>query len=160
MKTKKTDQTIPVHIVDIDSYIPVLQELIGQGKTVSLTVTGGSMTPFLIHGRDVVYLCKPEKPLCAGQIVFYIRPSGQYVLHRIHHIDKDGMLYLVGDAQAQLEGPLSPDCVFAGVCGVRRKGKEIRPGELLWEFFSRIWLHLLPLRRPLMEFYARICGNK
>ena len=45
-------------IVDIHQYIPVLQEIMEEGKEVSLTVTGNSMSPLLIHGRDQVLMCK------------------------------------------------------------------------------------------------------
>ena len=43
-------------IIDIDEYMPLVQELLAQGKSVSLTVTGESMSPFLRHGRDQIRL--------------------------------------------------------------------------------------------------------
>lgn len=58
-------------------------------------------------------------------------------MHRVHHIDKNGMLYMVGDAQTEIEGPLDPDCVFAIIIKVKRKGKWIQPGDFWW-FFSAV----------------------
>ena len=46
-------------IVDIYTYMPVLQELLSQGKEVSITITGNSMSPFLVHGRDKIMICLP-----------------------------------------------------------------------------------------------------
>ena len=36
--------------VDTDSYMRVLSGLVAKGETVCLTITGGSMTPFLCTG--------------------------------------------------------------------------------------------------------------
>lgn len=83
-------------IVDINEYMPVLIDLINQGKDVRFTVTGSSMNPFLIHMRDSVIISKPVEPFKKGDIVFFQRENGQYVMHRIHHIKK-GMLYIIGD---------------------------------------------------------------
>ena len=40
--------------VDTREYIGVLRELTEEGRQVSLIITGNSMAPFLIHGRDTV----------------------------------------------------------------------------------------------------------
>ena len=44
--------------VDTDSYMRVLSGLVAKGETVCLTITGGSMTPFLVHGRDSASLSR------------------------------------------------------------------------------------------------------
>ena len=36
-----------------DVYIPVLKELVEEGKEVSMMISGSSMNPFLIHQRDI-----------------------------------------------------------------------------------------------------------
>ncbi len=145
--------------VDINEYIPVLRELIEQGKEVSFLVTGSSMNPFLINGRDYVYFIKPNRPLRAGDIVFYQRDSGQYVLHRIRKIKKDG-LYIVGDAQTEIEGPVREDQVFGLVTCVKRKETIIKPGSFCWFFFEKIWLHMIPMRRGIMAAYAKVRGQR
>ena len=35
-----------------------LLDLLDEVEAVPLVITGGSMTPFLVHGRDTVYLSK------------------------------------------------------------------------------------------------------
>ena len=37
-----------------DVYIPVLKELVEEGKEVSMMISGSSMNPFLIHHRDYI----------------------------------------------------------------------------------------------------------
>ena len=102
-----------------DVYIPVLKDLVEEGKEVSMMISGSSMNPFLIH-----------------------------------HIDKEGKLFIIGDAQIDMEGPIDKEQVFAIITKVKRKGKWIAPGDFWWEFFEHVWLHLIPFRRFLMKLYG------
>lgn len=145
-------------VVNTREYVSVLRDLTEEGKTVSMLISGSSMAPFLIHQRDYIYFKKPDRPLHKGDMVFYQRSSGQFVMHRIYKIRPEGV-YMIGDAQTQVEGPLDPSCVFALVIRVRRKGKDIRPGDFWWEFFEHIWLRVIPLRRWIEKRYADL-GNK
>ena len=78
--------------VDIHEYLPVLIDIINTGKDVNLLISGSSMTPFLCHQRDTIIISKPDGHFFKGQMVFYIRDTGQYVMHRIHHINHSGSL--------------------------------------------------------------------
>lgn len=141
--------------VDTREYLSVLKELVQSGKEVSLLISGSSMSPFLIHERDYVYFKAPERELRKGDIVFYQRKSGQYVMHRIWKVKAEGY-YIVGDAQTEIEGPVLREQIFAIVTKVQRKGKWIKPGDFWWEFFAHVWLHMIPMRRGIMKIYARI----
>lgn len=132
-------------VVDVDEWMKTVRELLELGKEVPVLVTGNSMFPFLVHKRDTVLVKQAGCPLRKGEIVFYQRPSGQYVMHRIIRID-DGKLYLAGDAQTVVEGPLPDHCVFGEIIAVERKGKWIRQGDFWWDFFAGPWLVLRPLR--------------
>lgn len=92
--------------ISAGTYLPILQALILDGKTVCLNISGSSMAPFLIHQRDSVRLQRPEHPPISGDIVLYQRENGQFILHRICRI-KNGFYYLAGDNQTVLEGPES-----------------------------------------------------
>lgn len=139
--------------VDTKEYVDVLRGLTEEGKEVSMLVAGSSMNPFLIHYRDTIFFSKPQKPLRRGDMVFYQRESGQYVMHRILRVKPEG-LYIVGDAQMEIEGPVRPEQVFAVITRVKRKGKMIGPEDFWWKFFEGPWLCLLPLRRIIMRLYA------
>ena len=139
-------------IVDINEYMPVLIDLVNQGKDVRFIVTGSSMNPFLIHERDSVIISKPVEPLKKGDIVFFQRKDGHYVMHRIHHI-RNGQLYIIGDNQTEMEGPVDPSQVFGIIHTVYRKGQKITEGDFWWVFFQKVWLHIIPFRHLIMKLY-------
>ncbi len=145
--------------LDTYEYISTLRELTEEGRTVSLIISGSSMSPFLIHQRDTVFFKKPDKPLKVGDIVFFQRENKQFVLHRIYKIKKEGY-YIVGDNQTEIEGPVKEEQIFAIVTKVKRKGKTIQPGDFWWEFFAKVWLHMIPIRRPISILYAKMTGKR
>lgn len=142
-------------VVDTNTYISMLRELVEQGKEVSLLITGSSMSPFLIHERDYIYFERPSRRLWKGDMVFYQRDNGQYVMHRIWRVKPDGF-YIVGDAQTEIEGPVRGDQIFAVITKVKRDGQWIKPGDFWWEFFEHVWIHMIKVRRPLINFYGKL----
>lgn len=142
--------------IDNNILFPMLKELIEQGKTVQIVVSGSSMNPFLIHHRDLVLVKSLEGNLKSGDIALYQRENGAYVLHRVHHVDSEGKLYMIGDAQTEIEGPLDVDCVFGIVCKVRRKGRWMTAESFWWKFFEKVWIRLVPFRRWIMGMYRII----
>ena len=131
--------------------------LLEEAETVPLVISGGSMTPFLVHGRDTVYLSKVKAPLKKGDMILYRRDNGTYILHRICSVD--GETYtLVGDAQTRLEPGVRRDQVLATVKAVCRKGKILRSGCFWWDFFERVWIRVIPLRPAVMAVFSRLAG--
>ena len=145
-------------VVDTNEYVTVLRELAGEGRVVSMLVAGSSMSPFLCHKRDYIYFTKPDRELRRGDMVFYQRDTGQYVMHRVYKRKKDGY-YMVGDAQTQIEGPLRRDQIFARIIKVKRKGRIIEPGNFWWEFFEHVWIRIIPLRKVTEKLYS-LWGQK
>lgn len=146
-------------IVDTREYVSVFRELTSENREVSMRIAGNSMSPFLIHERDYIRFKKPDRSLKAGDMVFYERKNGQFIMHRIWKVKPDGF-YIVGDAQAEIEGPIELEQIFAVVTSVCRKGKWIAPGDFWWEFFEHIWIRMIPLRHPLMKAYGMVCQKK
>ena len=146
-------------IVDIDAYMPVLRELLAQGQSVSLTVTGESMSPCLRHGRDQIRLAAVTAPPQRGDMVFFRRRNGQYIMHRVLRRMPDGNYAIIGDGQQQVESPIAPEQIFAVVTQVCRKGVWLGPESFWWRFFAGPWLTLLPLR-PLLRRMARFIPEK
>lgn len=144
--------------VDTREYVSVLRGIAEEGKVVSMLIAGSSMAPFLCHNRDYIYFTKPERELRRGDMVFYQRDSGRYVMHRIYKVKPDGY-YMVGDAQTKIEGPLRREQIFAVITQVKRAGKMIRPGDFWWEFFEHIWIRIVPARRTVMALYGRLAGK-
>lgn len=146
-------------VVDTREYVSVMRELVEDGKEVSMLVAGSSMSPFLGHERDYIFFKKPEAPIKRGDMVFYQRRNGQYIMHRVWKV-KDNQYYMVGDAQTQIEGPLEREQIFAIITKVKRKDKWIGPGDFWWEFFEKIWIRIVPMRRFLVRVYGVICKVK
>ena len=138
--------------VDTNVYVSMLRDLVNEGKECRLLISGSSMAPFLVHERDSIIFSKPDRELRRGDMVFYQRDNGQFVMHRILHVKTEG-LYIIGDAQTEVEGPVRPEQVFALVTKVNRKGKWIGPGNFWWWFFSTVWLRLFPIRRLILKLY-------
>ena len=136
-------------------YIDILRTVIDEGKEVNMRVLGSSMAPFVVHERDTIYFKRPERKLKKGDIAFFQRNNGQYVVHRIYKIKGDEY-YFVGDNQTLIEGPIEKGQIFAIVTRVIRKGKEIRPGDPWWLFFEKIWINMIPLRRITIKAYGLI----
>lgn len=149
-------EKVRIREVDIHQYLPVLIDIIKTGKDVNLLISGSSMSPFLCHHRDTIVISKPDGAFFRGEMVFYIRNSGQYVMHRIHHIDKQGNLFIVGDAQTEIEGPILPSQVFGVIHKVIRKGKLIQKGDFWWDFFEKVWIRIVPLRPFIVKLYGFI----
>ena len=112
-------------LVHTEDYVKILEELTSENKTVGVPVSGNSMAPFLIDGRDTVFFeALPDRALRSGDILLYQRKNGRYVMHRLFQV-KDGLLTFVGDNQQVLERGISRDQVIAYANHFIRDGKDI-----------------------------------
>lgn len=128
-------------------------------EALPLVVTGSSMTPFLVEGRDRVFLSRLTRPARRGDILLYRRRTGAYVLHRVYRAEGEGYT-MVGDAQTDLEPGIRPEQVIAIVTRAQRKGKVQEPGTFWWEFFEKVWIRMVPLRRIAVKAYGIFRKNK
>lgn len=142
-------------MVDTTEYLSVLKELVEEGREVHLRIAGDSMVPFLRHNRDEVFFCEPKEALRKGDIVFYQRENGQFVMHRIQRVRPEGY-YLIGDNQTVIEGPVAREQIFGIVTKVIRNGGEMGPGDFWWEVFARVWIRMIPLRRFVLRVYRML----
>ena len=131
--------------------------LLDGAEYVPLNISGSSMTPFLVHSRDTVYLSKVTRPLKKGDMILYRRDNGAYILHRIYRVTPDGY-WLVGDAQILIEKDVRPDQVLALVTAVRRREKLLQPGSFWWNFFEKVWIRVIPLRPGIVAAYSALTG--
>ena len=145
-------------VVDTAEYVSALRELTDAGHEVSVVIAGGSMLPFLAHGRDTIVFSAPDtekQPLRRGDMVFYRRDDGRYVMHRIYRAEKDGTYTIIGDAQTYPERGIRAEQIFARVTSVQRKEKRLREGDFLWDFFARVWIlpAVIPCRRGILYIW-------
>ena len=123
-----------------------LVEILDSGAILPLTVTGSSMLPFLRHRRDTVHLRKTDSPR-RGQILFFRRANGEFVLHRLRRILPDGRFLMNGDAQDWCE-VITREQVLAEVIMITRNGKSRNPCGPGAQILNCLWYptrHIRPL---------------
>lgn len=141
----------------LDDYARLLRED-PRIRSLPLVVSGSSMNPFLVHGRDTVHLSRLTRPVRRGDILLYRRDNGAYILHRVWKVEAAGCT-MVGDNQQQLEPGIRYDQIAAIVTAVDRKGKRMEPGSFWWVFFEKVWIRMVPLRPALRRLYGICCAG-
>lgn len=142
-----------VRKVDAEVLLEEYRVLLETVDTLPLLISGNSMSPFLVHGRDTVYLTKVSRPLRRGDIVLYRRRNGAYILHRICAV-KGNTFSIVGDAQTLIEHGVAREQIFAVVSSAVRKGRRQAPGCFWWDFFEKVWVRVIPARPILIQTYG------
>lgn len=142
--------------VDTREYVAVLKEMVEQGLEVSMTISGTSMEPFLLHNRDKIYFRKPDGTIKKGDMVFYQRETGAYVMHRVMKVKQQ--YYMAGDHQTFLEGPIEKKQIFAKVVSVERDGVWLTEEDKLWKFYAVWWRRLFWVRKVVNKL-KRIIGK-
>lgn len=143
--------------VDTREYVGVLKEMVEQGHEVSMIISGVSMEPFLLHNRDKIYFRKPDEPIKKGDMVFFQRETGAYVMHRVMKVKKR-QYYMAGDHQTFLEGPIEEKQIFAKVVSVERDGVWLTEEDKLWKFYAIWWRRLFWVRKVANKL-KRIIGK-
>lgn len=143
-------------LLDAEQDGDALVELLRTGTILPLTVTGTSMLPLLKPGRDVVWLksCTPDE-LRAGQILFFRRPDGHFILHRIRKIDKNGIITMNGDAQTWTE-QIPPSSAVAIVHTITRNGRKISCDNAGLRLWDALWYPTRPFRPAIFRCYSAV----
>lgn len=136
----------------MQTYKQDIEKLLAEGNSIQIKPQGYSMYPVLVPGRDdaIIAPVSVSQKLKRGDVVLYRRWKADgakdiLVLHRIWKINSQG-IFLVGDNQSELEGPLKKEQVIGIMTGLVRKGKQISVMNPLYKALTGIWLMLRPLR--------------
>ena len=129
--------------------------LVSDGVSVTLPVSGNSMLPFIIGGRESVILRKPAE-LKVGDIVLAWVDNYRYVVHRIIHFDGDSVI-LMGDGN--IKG--TERCKLADV---KANATHVVGADEKMHYLytprrcraAKLWWHLRPIRRYLLAIYRRM----
>ena len=151
---------IQVKKVTMNELYPLMQEVLESGGSFSLTVTGSSMFPFILGGRDQVTLSPISRPLKKYDLPLYRRADGMFVLHRIVKVEKDGSYTCCGDHQWGLEKGLQADQMIALATSFVRKGKPLTNRNLLYRIYRVIWTWIIPLRPSLFRLLDKWRNRK
>lgn len=139
--------------------LPEAARLINEGHTVTITVRGNSMNPFLVDSRDKITLgaFAPED-LQPGAAVLARDTTGRILFHRI--IRRNGeALILQGDGNPGQTEETSISQVMGLMTEAIRKEKRYPADGKTWKRYSRWWIRLKPLRRYLLALFRRIENN-
>ncbi|MDD4609674.1 MAG: S24 family peptidase [Bacteroidaceae bacterium] len=148
-------------IVGNELLMQSIKELIKEGHTVTLTVKGVSMTPFLINQRDSVVIAPlTTSSLNIGTIVLAKEKNrDRYLLHRIVKQRKDGY-QLRGDGNCYGTEEIATEDIVGYVKSATRNKVRVDYGTLKWRLLWYIWRYMLPIRRLLLAIYNHIIKRK
>ncbi len=140
-----------MHNVTMAQLYPVIEETLQRGGSVTLTPTGASMMPMLRHQRDTVTLGTIDGPLKINDVVLYKRNNGEFVLHRIVGMEKNGDFIMCGDYQLVPEHHIKQQQMIGRLLSFTRKGRHV----LCSCFSYRAYVCLLPVFRTLRKVFGR-----
>ena len=130
--------------------IDIIEEVIGSGGEFRLFPKGVSMRPLLVQGRDSVILRKRKGiPAKKHDIAFYKRLDGQFVLHRVMKIKKDGTYVMCGDNQFAFEEGIVPAQIIGYVSDIYRGEKKFSVRALKYRAYVFVWTKM-PIRRTIV----------
>ena len=111
-----------------------IRKLISEGRTVTITVKGNSMNPFMVHLRDQMTLGPWKKEdIRRGTVALVKDRTGNHLIHRIMQVRPEGVMY-----------------------SITRKGRTYTPKSLIWRTYSAVWMALTPLRRWPLGLWRKI----
>lgn len=143
-------------LTSIDEMIPLIEERIKNGGSVSFTPMGHSMYPMLRHGIDKVVLSPAPEKLKKYDIPFYRRSNGRYVLHRVVKVTES--YTCIGDNQYRYEQGIEHSQVVAVVTSFTRKGKEYSTENIGYKIYCRVW-HYSRFPRRVLRAVKRVLRN-
>ena len=133
-----------------------IRTLISEGKTVTLTVKGNSMNPFVVHMRDQMTLGPwKDEDIRKGTVALVLDTRGNHLIHRIIKREDDKVI-LLGDGNVCQTETATMDNVIGIMHSIKRKGRTYTRHSLIWRIYSAFWMFLTPVRRWPLGLWRRI----
>ena len=137
-----------------------IRSLISEGRTISLTVKGNSMNPFLVNMRDQMTLGPwTKEDIRKGTVALVKDIRGNYLIHRIVSVGRNGVT-LVGDGNIGLEEKASFDNIIGIMYSITRNGRTYNADGVIWKAYSWLWMFLRPVRRWPLGLWRRLNRSK
>lgn len=132
-------------------FMPLIKELLDEGKSVKFKISGNSMLPFLKHQQTLVTVTKKDTYLKHDTILY--KNKDKYILHRIIKV-KDNFYLTCGDALKTIE--YIPKAHVLGFLYSYEVDDEITyHNSKLYKFKVNLWVFLKPLRQILLKLFFR-----
>lgn len=133
-----------------------IRGMVSEGLSVTISVKGNSMNPFIVDGRDQITLGPFEEgELRRGCVALVRDVRGEYLVHRIISREGDTVI-LLGDGNLCATEKAIVSEVIAVVRSIERKGRSISTESFIWRAYSWIWMVLQPVRRWPLGLWRRL----
>ena len=119
--------------------VPLITDLLKDGKDVIITARGNSMRPMVKNLRDALILTSYKGNAEVGDVILYKRESGALVLHRIVDKSEDGSYVLMGDFQLVREEGIKESQILASLSGYIRKGRTVLCSSKRYQRYKNRW---------------------
>ena len=139
-----------------NGFIEEALRLVHKGVTVTFPVTGQSMLPFIIGGKESVILHSPGGIVDVGDVVLAWVDGNRYVVHRIIKLDYDRVT-LMGDGNVAVTEHCRLNDIKARVTHVVDAKDKTHYLYNRWRMLgAKVWYWLRPIRRYLLAIYRRL----
>ena len=133
-----------------------IRGMVSEGLSVTISVKGNSMNPFIVDGRDQITLGPfKEGELRRGCVALVRDVRGEYLVHRIIGREGDTVI-LLGDGNLCMTEKALVSEVIAIVRSIERKGRNISTDSFIWRAYSWIWMALKPVRKWPLGLWRRL----
>ena len=133
-----------------------IRTLISEGKSVTLTVKGNSMNPFIVHMRDRMTLGPwKDEDIRKGTVALVKDIRGNYLIHRI--IKRDELtVTLLGYGNVGFTETATTDNIIGIMHSIERKNRTWTSESMIWRVYSWVWMALTPLRRYPLAIWRKL----
>lgn len=154
MNSQDNNQPKKVHL---EQLLPFIEAAFENCQTFTIPITGTSMLPMLVEGRDKVEVAKAHLPLKVGDLPLYRRKNGAFVLHRIVDIE-NGTYTMSGDNQFLLEKGVTDEQIIGITVAFTQNGKKIAVTDDDYLAYSSKMVNNYKTRYPLRRLRHAV-GN-
>lgn len=134
--------------ISLEEMSDVILEILESNGEVSFVSAGRSMIPTIRDRKDIITLVKPDKDIKSGDVVFYRRDNGQFILHRVMFV-QDNKFVMRGDNQWYNEYNIRRDQIIGILSSFDRNGKTHKVTDRDY----KIYVKLLPVVRYTRKYY-------
>ena len=140
--------------VELNELYPLIKEVIESGGEFRFYPRGISMEPLLHQGDDSVVLGAVDA-IKDGDVLFYQRDDGVYVLHRLIE-RRGGTLTMCGDHQMALEYGIRYDQILAKMVGYYKGDTYHSLDEAEYIEYTKKQITRFPLYRRNPKIYKAL----
>jgi len=127
----------------LSEYDETIRMVLDSGGEFRIYPKGRSMLPLIRQGKDSAVLVKPSGFLKAGDIAFYLRDDGHYVLHRVIEScaeeSSDAVYVMCGDNQCDPERGVRHGQIIGRVSRIYRGDKPVGEKSIPYRLYLFVW---------------------